>query len=173
MHKNHRYEILAAFDFDNSLFNSPSYFDYYDNTNIGYDPKLESNFYSHLVSLTPPLVPETPGEEWWIQSTKKSALWCLNQPGIYSVIITGRPHIFEDRIRSLTQNAGMHFNDIFCLGSGKVEYKMRVIDLLCIEFPSISGLILWEDRFLDEFSTALKSWENTKTGRKSKLIPVF
>lgn len=128
---------IAVYDFDGTLFRSPE--------------KPESwaeGWWGNPVSLNPPVVPEAPGVGWWNDSVVQRAKDDIANGDVFAVLLTGRlAKKFTARVKDLLAHAGLKFNRLYLAPGGDTEaYKLRVLGELLSEFPTVTGVDIWEDR---------------------------
>lgn len=128
---------LAIYDFDGTLFRSPE------------KPEdWTAGWWGNLASLTPPIVPEKPGEDWWNASVVQRAQQDARDTDTLSVLLTGRvAKKFTPRLKDLLAQASLKFDQIHLAKGGDTEsFKLQVIGDLLKEYPTITGVHIWEDR---------------------------
>lgn len=127
---------LHMFDFDNTLFHSP------------HPPEgWAKGWWGQLDSLTPPMVPEDPGPEWWIGPTLAAAKRAISDPHSIAVVITGRIQKFTPVVKSLLRSVGLTFDAVYLSKGGPTDaYKIRVLGDLLDQYPEVTRVDLWEDR---------------------------
>lgn len=141
---------LAIYDFDGTLFRSPE------------KPEgWEAGWWGNLASLTPPIVPETPGAEWWNGSVVQRAKRDISDGDTVAVLLTGRiAKKFTARVKDLLAQAGLKFQHVYLAPGGDTEaYKLRAIGDLLKEYPTVTGVDIWEDRapHLQKFADFVES----------------
>jgi hypothetical protein len=141
---------LSVFDFDGTLFRSPE------------KPEgWEAGWWGNLASLTPPIVPESPGADWWNGSVVQRAKRDIGDGETVAVLLTGRlAKKFTPRLRDLLSQAGLKFQHVYLASGGDTEsYKLRVIGELLKEYPTVTGVDIWEDRanHLQKFADFVES----------------
>ena len=125
---------LRIFDFDGTLFRSPSV------------PQEEWDS-----SLDPPVVPEVPGIDWWIRATLVALSESVEDPYIYTIVATGRQQdIFTDRVYELLDQIGMleGIDEVHLTPEGRMshEYKMELFEkILEVIAPELDGVEFWDD----------------------------
>ena len=130
---------LAIYDFDGTLFRSPE---------KPIDWSSGDRWWGDPASLSPPIVPENPGPEWWNGSVAQRAKQDTGNPDTLSVLVTGRlAKRFTGRVRDLLAQAGLRFNHVFLSPGGNTNtFKTKVIDQLLKDNHTIRGVDIWEDR---------------------------
>ena len=128
---------LYIFDFDGTLFRSPEKPD-----------QFEGGWWGKDYSLSPPCVPQSPGNEWWVPEVVSEANSAINDPEAISVLMTGRlAKIFSNRMSELLGSAGLTFHEVMLSDSGDTQaFKMRQIKRLLSENPSINFVKIYDDR---------------------------
>ena len=141
---------IAVYDFDGTLFRSPEKPD-----------SWAEGWWGNPVSLNPPVVPEAPGVGWWNASVVQRAKEDIASGDVFAVMVTGRlAKKFTARVKDLLAHAGLKFDRIYLAPGGDTEsYKLRVIGDLIKEFPTVTGVDIWEDRapHLAKFSDFVES----------------
>lgn len=141
---------IAVYDFDGTLFRSPEKPD-----------SWAEGWWGNPVSLNPPVVPEAPGVGWWNASVVQRAKEDIASGEVFAVMVTGRlAKKFTARVKDLLAHAGLKFDRIYLAPGGDTEsYKLRVIGDLIKEFPTVTGVDIWEDRapHLAKFSDFVES----------------
>jgi hypothetical protein len=130
---------LHIFDFDGTIFNSPTPPASYGKRGWWDDPR----------SLEPPCVPENPGGEWY-NNTVVSAFRKANaNPRAVTVVMTGRLHYFRPRVKALLASGGIQPDELFLKqsGGGATEaYKVSAMRYLLKQMPQTKVIEFWEDR---------------------------
>lgn len=144
---------LVIYDFDNTIFHSPER----ETGEILYLEKSGEEWpfqgwYGRLETLMPPLVPEIPGPEFFIQETVESIFKDSNDKNSYVVLMTGRPYKIRRRIQSILDSQNLHFdeehyrgNPIHPKGSSTFEIKFAILSRWLIH-SKLDILEIWEDR---------------------------
>ena len=130
-------KTLAVFDFDDTLFRSPS-------APAGH----KGNWHIKIDSLTPPLVHKMPTKNMWHMDIVNKALRLCEEESVYCIMLTGRvDNIFEERIRELLLQQGLHFDFIRLneFGGDTEEFKINTINKLINKMPNLINLIMWDD----------------------------
>lgn len=127
---------ISVYDFDGTLFRSPE------------KPEgWSGGWWGNLASLNPPIVPENPGSEWWNENVVRRAKRDVSDEETLSVLLTGRISKFSARLKDLLGRAGLKFDRMHLSSGGDTEaFKLRVIGELLAEFPTATGVNIWEDR---------------------------
>lgn len=127
---------LHVFDFDKTLFRSPE------------RPEgWEGGWWGKLDSLSPPLVPKQPDDEWWNDSVVKAAKRAIANADVMAVVVTGRLQKFSLRLTELLAQAGLSgFDAVYLSGGGPTDaYKLGVLKELLADNPTVRGVALWDD----------------------------
>lgn len=128
---------ICVFDFDGTLFRSPEKPDWWPH----------QGFWGRLETLSPPLVPEDPGPEWYVAEALDAALQAPYLPWQVTALVTGRVQKFEPRIKALLANAFVHLNEYhFAKGGDTLSFKVGVIQDLMRRHPDASEVDIWDDR---------------------------
>lgn len=129
---------LHIFDFDGTLFRSPS------------PPAVwKKGWWGTVDSLTPPCVPAKPGADWWINSTVSAAKKSIGNPDVYAVMMTGRDNRpdMRYRIADLLKMRGLNFDAVFLSDSGdSIGDKKKMVARLLNRYPNIDTVKFWDDR---------------------------
>ncbi len=139
---------LYIFDFDGTLFRSPA------------EPALwKGGWWGNEASLSPPCVPQTPEEDWWISDTVSQAKAAISDPSTLSVLMTGRSvNKFSSRVNELLSGAGLNFDQVILSDSyNTVDFKSREIVRLLGETPSLTFVKIFDDRgsYLSQYSSLI------------------
>ena len=115
---------LCIFDFDGTLFKSPGPGKHYKNS--------IDDWYRDPVSLSPPMVPSIPSDDWFFNDIVGLAKEAASCSETYTVLMTGRRGDlgnFHSRIRDIVCNKGMRFDEVYLKPRDMktVEYKSDVI----------------------------------------------
>lgn len=128
---------LAIFDFDGTLFRSPT-------RPVGWS----GAWWGNPQSLTRPFVPEVPDDGWWNQTVVERAKRDIVNENTLTALITGRvQHRFTLRIRELLEQAGLKFDHVFLSPDEEdtKKYKVKVLTTLMADNPSVRNVDIWED----------------------------
>lgn len=133
---------LHLYDFDATLFRSPTHPEWWAD---------DGGWWSSLVSLSPPCVPEKPWNEQVVASARRS----IADPNVFTIVCTGRlKQTYANRVTELIRDKGLNFDEVHLRDGGSTApYKKRVIGELLARFPDITTVHIWEDRLehLPEF----------------------
>lgn len=128
---------LAIYDFDGTLFRSPSRPAGWSGAWLG-SPD----------SLNRPFVPDVPSVDWWNESVVERAKRDIANENTLTVLITGRDNRkFSLRVKQLLEQAGLQFDHVF-LNPGDEDtgpYKLRVVTQLMTDNLSVRNVDIWED----------------------------
>lgn len=128
---------LAIFDFDGTLFRSPT-------RPAGWSGAWLGN----LESLTRPFVPDVPGVDWWNETVVERAKRDIANENTLTALITGRSQLgFTARIKDLLEQAGLKFDHVFLSPDedDTKTYKLKVLTALMSENPMVRNVDIWED----------------------------
>lgn len=129
---------LHMYDFDGTLFRSP-----------GRPDGWKGGWWSHASSLDRPFIPRKPGKEWWVAEVVASALQSIQDPNVYTVLMTGRLAFkgnFRTRVPELLLQQGIQFDEtLLCTGNGTEQWKMSMFDRL-VDAHGFEVVRIWEDR---------------------------
>jgi hypothetical protein len=130
-------KTLVVFDFDGTLFKSP------------YKPEgWKGAWWSNIKSLTPPLMPQHPGNEWWNDEICEEAFVSLADPAAYTIMLTGRiDKVFNERVNELLEQKGFNFPYV---GLAKlhtsIDSKFQHLDKILSDNPYFEKIIFYDDR---------------------------
>jgi hypothetical protein len=162
---------LVIYDFDGTLFNSPdreagelSYLEATGNT------LPFPGWWGRLESLSPPIVPEKPGEEWLIADTITAYREDFKDEETELVLMTGRPFKNRKRVIAICEHFDLIFHGHYFRGQpgqkgrDTLEIKSNFIteDLM---HEGLTVLEIWEDRpeHTSAFFTLAKRWKSKFT----------
>ena len=140
-------EKLMVFDFDGTLFKSPPPYRFYKGET--------AEWYRDSMSLNPPVVPSSPGEEWFfsdIVDLVRESSKCLKT---YSVLMTGRRGDvgnFHSRIREILASQNLRFDEIYLKPKDMktVEFKSGTIFTLAhnieMRYGNLKEVHIFDDR---------------------------
>jgi hypothetical protein len=142
---------LIIYDFDGTLFNSPDSEtgkDLY--KDVTGEPWPHRGWWGRLETLSPPLVPEMPGPEWYITKSVESCKNDLSDPEATVVLMTGRPNQFRRRITQILDHAGLKMDGYFLTGQpgtvGSSTFEIKFNFILGLLNPNYKTLEIHEDR---------------------------
>jgi len=130
---------IAIFDFDGTLFKSPDRPDWW---------PLQG-FWGRVETLSPPLVPENPGADWWSSSVVSEAKSAISDAETYTVLLTGRPTKLGSRIKDLLHGNGLRFDEYHFAGAGAggtLGSKLSVLTRLVDQTKDLKLVEMWDDR---------------------------
>jgi hypothetical protein len=169
---------IVIFDFDNTIFNSL-------NREQGETVYFEATgkmlpfpgWWGRMESMSPPIVPEIPGPEWYIPETLAGYKEDAKDPNADLVLMTGRPFKHRKRVIFLCQNQGMEFHHHYFRGQPNqrgrdtFEIKTNFIqdDLI---HPELKILEIWEDRpeHTSAFMDLAKKWKSKYRNHLEQVI---
>jgi len=131
---------LHVYDFDGTLFRSPQ------------PPSNVKGWWWSVESLSEPCVPDSPPDVWWVEDVVRSALSSIDNPGVHTVLMTGRPDRggFRERIESLLAGAGLQFDEVHLSTGGRTPaFKMSVLRHILDNVTGIKHVVMWDDK--DEY----------------------
>lgn len=158
---------LVIYDFDGTLFNSPD-------REAGELAYLEATgqtlpfpgWWGRLESLSPPIVPEIPGEEWLIPGTIAAYREDAKDENSELCLMTGRPFKNRKRVIAICDNFDLKFHHYYFRGQpGQKGRDTLEIKANFIEGDLIHGelavLEIWEDRpeHTSAFCGLAKRWK--------------
>lgn len=130
---------LHIFDFDGTLFKSPTPPPSYNSKGWWDDPR----------SLEPPCVPEKPGGAWYNSRVVSDFRRSSSTPGVVTVVMTGRKSYFRPRVKELLNAGGMKPDELILKqsGGGATEaYKIAAMRYFLKQMPTCRMIEFWEDR---------------------------
>ena len=144
---------LHIFDFDGTLFKSPSPPPSYGKKGWWDDPR----------SLEPPCVPESPGGKWFNNAVVSAFRKADANPRAVTVVMTGRLQYFTARVRAILASGGVKPDELLLKpsGGGSTEgYKVANMKYLLKQMPQVQVIEFWEDRHnhLRSFKMAAEKW---------------
>jgi predicted phosphatase len=130
---------LYVFDFDNTLFASPT------------PPKdWQGPWWSIDVSLIPPVVPELPDMSWWNTEIIEKVKESVEASNGYVILLTGRKEKeFKNRVYQLLDQVGIKkYFDFIGLNDGgeTIDAKIRYLNRFLNKDPRINEVEFWDDR---------------------------
>ena len=131
---------LHVFDFDGTLFRSPDRPDWWG----------PGEWWTQDVSLSHPCVPTEPNPEWWINSTVTRAHQSIQNPNVWTVLVTGRldgKGGFRYRIPELLKQVGLDFDGVYLNDDqDTAQFKAKTISSLLTRFPHVEVVRMWDDQ---------------------------
>ncbi len=158
---------LALFDFDGTLFRSPTRPEWWPYT----------RFLSAPDSLFPPLIPIEPPADWWVDSVVTDARERMKwEAGTYTVLVTGRNVAFDRRIGFMCRSHRLYFNELhFAVEDQKstLHRKLEVLEKLVDRMPNLKHVLAYEDSAenLDAWGTFLETKKIAYTPRHIQTTP--
>lgn len=163
-----RRDRAVIYDFDGTLFNSP-------NREAGEVTYFESTgkmfpfpgWWGRVESLSPPIVPEFPGEEWLIAPTIAAFREDEKDENTALILMTGRPFKHRKRVIAICEHFGLNFHDHYFRGQpgqkgrDTLEIKSNFITEHVIH-EGLKVFEIWEDRpeHTSEFLNFAKRWKS-------------
>jgi len=127
---------LVVFDFDGTLFKSPRRPD-----------NWRGKWWGNTRSLEGPLVPDKPDDSWWNDGVCEKAFEFIADKNYYTVMLTGRKHIFSARVAGLLRQKGLNFQFVGLSGEdGAAESKLAHVKNILSENPFIDFVTFYDDR---------------------------
>jgi hypothetical protein len=130
---------LHIFDFDGTLFNSPTPPPSYG----------KRGWWDDLRSLEPPCVPEKPSGSWFNGAVVSAFRKAKANPKAVTVVMTGRLHYFRSRLKVILASGGIKPDELLLKqpGGGATEaYKVAAMRYLLKQMPQTKVIEFWEDR---------------------------
>jgi len=157
----------VIFDFDGTIFKSPD-------RNEGAKTYREATgmlfpyqgWWGRVETLSPPIVPEKPGEEWFIEETIKAYREDAKDENSKLYLMTGRPHKIRRRVIDILDSYDLKFHEYYfrghpgSKGRDTLEIKKNLIEAHVLH-PKLEILEIWEDRpeHVSEFFNLAKRWK--------------
>lgn len=143
-------DSIHVYDFDNTLFRSP------------HPPEgWTGGWWGNLASLSDPIVPETPTDDWWVQNVVRDCMSSCSDPNVFTVVMTGRIEKFRKRVQELLRQQGLSPNALVLNKGGSTEeFKIRELHGFIRKYPDASKVEIWEDR-LNHLRTFVEAVEST------------
>lgn len=139
---------LSVFDFDGTIFRSPSQPFWYRGNSWWGDP----------ISLNPPVVPERPNDEYWVTDTVSKAKLEINKNDTLAVLITGRRNkFFSYRVQELIKQKELKFDAVYFSEDDNEMFKIGVINSI-LRKHNFDEIEFWDDnsRLLNEYVSYYK-----------------
>ncbi|SRR6266403_1378367 len=104
-----------------------------------------------------------------IEHVKYDALDRINDVNAYTVLLTGRMPKFQKMIKEILRKNGIpYFNAYYFNDSHRtLDFKLKVIEQLKNEFPSVIEFEMWEDRV--EHIPSFVEWGEINYGKNFKI----
>lgn len=98
--------------------------------------------------MSPPYVPERPGNEYWIAKAVQGLKRAQANPTSYTVVCTARMYPLRRRIAQLLSQKGLRPDELILNESefGASQYKIHEMSYLARSFPTAHTIEFWEDR---------------------------
>jgi hypothetical protein len=131
---------LHVFDFDGTLFRSPTPADWWDGP--------RGDWYRTPQSLDPPCVPKKPDASWWVGQIVQQARNSIADPNVMAIVLTGRQRDrFGKRVPELLRAAGLKFEQVLLKlpGMRTADFKEATISRLHRKHQ-FSHVRIWDDR---------------------------
>lgn len=147
--------LLRVYDFDGTLFRTPL-------PPEDWKPAEKHNFWKSEKSLSPPLVPDKPGPEWWIDWVVKSMRDDLKRRECSVVVCTARNDVLRRRVGQLLNDNGLVPNALFLndTGADTKDHKIsKLMQCLRLSRRGIKHIDMWEDNHenVDHYCAFLKA----------------
>jgi len=158
-----KFKKLYIFDFDGTLFRSPTPPDGY-----GGDP---DTWWSNPDSLGPPHVESKPDPDMWHPDSAERLREALADPDGYVVVMTGRYEKLQDRIQAILASAGLEPDELITnpeIGN-TTRYKRDEMLYLLRQLPNVREVEFWEDKKAD-LKGYQKAAEKAGVGFTPKLV---
>lgn len=129
-------ERIHVYDFDNTLFRSP------------HPPEdWKGGWWGNPSSLSDPMVPEVPSDDWWVHSVVRDCMNSCSDPKVFTVVMTGRIEKFRRRVQDLLRQQGLTPNALILSKGGPTEeFKLREITGMVKTHTEATVVEIWEDR---------------------------
>lgn len=168
----------VIYDFDGTLFKSPTREEgeltYFQETGK-YFPF--TGWWGRSESLMPPVVPEKPGNEWFIENTVNAYQKDQKDKNTELILMTGRPFKNKNRVIEICNSSNLKFHKYYFRGQkgskGKDTFEIKVNyiqnDLI---HPNLQILEIWEDRseHISAFIEVSKKWKSIYRKHLSKIL---
>lgn len=138
-------DTLVIYDFDHTLFKSP--------LPANPDPK----WWGDIKSMTEPVVPEVPTDEWWNTEVVNDLVKDLKDSSKHVIVMTGRKESFKERLSKLLKTKGLDVPEFYTNYMGDdtntLNFKIRNIKKILSRLPSVKTIVFYDDRkpHLDNF----------------------
>ena len=137
--------LLRVYDFDRTLFRSPEPPD-------DWSEEQRDDFFHGKASLSPPVVPEVPGDEWWVSEVEASMRADLQRRECGVVVLTGRMECYRIRIGRLLFDRGLVPNALLLKDTDGLtrDHKIqKMLRALRLSRGGIKRIDMWEDNHED------------------------
>lgn len=130
---------LHLFDFDGTLFRSP------------HIPAVwNGEWWNDARSISPPCVPESPDQSWWVDSTVRAAKRSSSDSKVWSVLATGRENSskMRSRILDLLAQRGLDFDEVHLSPApDTISWKRSLLEKLINKLGDrLTRVRIWDDR---------------------------
>jgi hypothetical protein len=151
---------LHIFDFDGTLFKSPSQPEGVNGENWWPEPR----------SLEPPCVPDSPTSEWFNTNVTNALKTAIAKPDVYTVLMTGRVGAVRPQVIRIMRSVGVEPDEYILndTGNSVEKYKTHEMKYLLKNFPLVHTVHFWEDR-----GSALKNYERQAHKAGMNFVPHF
>lgn len=144
------YTRIAMYDFDGTLFRS------WEQTPSWWADQTPYSFFTRPESLDEPCVPDTPGNEYWINKAVEAAKEDTSRRDTLAVLVTGRVGVHADRIRELLAQRGLRFTKhYFNPGMSAARFKSVVLGNLLAGFNTVGEVVVWENENQSQYAQYL------------------
>ena len=134
------YRRIAMYDFDGTLFKS------WEKTPEWWPDQRPYSFFVRPESLDEPCVPDSPGNEYWINKVVQAAQEDTRDRNTYTVLITGRVKVHADRVAELLSQKGIRFDKMyFNPGMSAAKFKTIVLGQLLAGYNTVDEVAIWEN----------------------------
>jgi tRNA nucleotidyltransferase/poly(A) polymerase len=134
------YSRIVVYDFDGTLFRS------WELTPDWWLDQSPYSFFRQPESLDEPCVPNSPGNEYWINKVVQAAQEDTRDRNTYAVLVTGRVKAHADRIAELLAQKGIRFDHMyFNPGMSAARFKTIVLGQLLAGFNTVGEVAIWEN----------------------------
>ena len=131
---------LHIFDFDQTLFKSPS-------PPVWWSSKKHGFWWNLVPSLGRPFIPDN-GAGYWKEDVVREAKMSISDRGTWAVVCTGRPDIpsMAYRVAELLKDKGLDFNEVFLKPENMdtADFKARKVFAL-IQKHGFQSVEMWDD----------------------------
>lgn len=133
--------LLRVYDFDGTLLRSPHPPD-------SWSPEEQDRWWRSCASLGPPVVPEKPGDEWWVPEVEASMRADLQRRDCGVIVLTGRGEQHRYRVGRLLYDRDLVPNALFLndTDAQTVDHKIsKLMRALRLSRKGIERIDMWED----------------------------
>lgn len=135
------YTTLEIFDFDWTMFRSPS----------PPEDKPDKSWWATGESLSPPYVPLRAPRSFWIEEVVREAKSSLRRPSILTIVLTARRAKSTPRIQELLEQRDIEPQMFLCRSAtfqkdrSATLFKRKSVAKILDDHPDIKKVIVWED----------------------------